>query len=271
MKFAPALKVAVALFGALMFSSAHSDEGSGYWQEVQKKGVLKCGAASAPPYILRDPKTSEYSGIFVDLCRQFGAELGVKVEIVDTNWDNMVAGLQSGRWDMSMALNRTPKRALAVTYSDPVWSFQISAVYDRANPKFANAPQSLQDIDKADVTVAVVSGTAIDAAASPKLKQAQVMRLPDVDAARLAISSRRADVLIEDADTNAILAATNKDRWSVLLPNPPIAKQGIAFAVRRDAKLSDMQVLDIFVQNKLATGEIDELGKGYIDKLSKQN
>ncbi|MNG21965.1 hypothetical protein D3C84_1063990 [compost metagenome] len=77
--------------------------------------------------------------------------------------------------------------------------------------------------------------------------------------------------MIEDADTNAILAATNKDRWAIVLPNPPIAKQGIAFAVRRDAKLSDMQVLDIFVQNKLATGEIDELGKSYIDKLSKRN
>lgn len=269
MKSTSAFKLGLALLGAVLFTAAHADEGNGYWQEVQKKGVLKCGAASAPPYILRDPKTSEYSGIFVDLCRQFGAELGVKVEIVDTNWDNMVAGLQSGRWDMSMALNRTPKRALAVTYSDPVWSFQISAVYDKSNPKFATPPQALQDIDKSDVTVAVVSGTAIDAAASPKLKQAQIMRLPDVDAARLAISSRRADILIEDADTNAILAATNKERWAVLLPNPPIAKQGIAFAVRRDAKLSDMQVLDIFVQNKQATGEIEELGKDYINKLSK--
>lgn len=269
MKIKKMLTTALVLVCGAMFSFANAQEGNGYWQEVQKKGVLKCGAASAPPYILRDPKTSDYSGIFVDLCRQFGAELGVKVEIVDTNWDNMVAGLQSARWDMSMALNRTPKRALAVTYSEPVWSFQISAVYDKSNPKFSQQPKSLQDLDKSEVTIAVVSGTAIDAATSPKIKQAQIMRLPDVDAARLALTSRRADILIEDADTNAILAATNKERWATLLPNPPIAKQGIAFAVRRDATLSDMQVLDIFVQNKLATGEIEELGKSYIEKLSK--
>ncbi|MCY1547848.1 hypothetical protein D9M68_839280 [compost metagenome] len=55
----------------------------------------------------------------------------------------------------------------------------------------------------------------------------------------------------------------------MLSPKPAIAKQGIAFAVRRDATVGDLQVLDIMIQNKLATGEIDELGKGYIDKLAK--
>ncbi|MDT4824982.1 putative histidine-binding protein [compost metagenome] len=204
-----AAALGVALVSCAISSMTYAQEGNGYWQEVQKKGVLRCGAATAPPHIIRDPKTSEYSGTFVDLCRQFGEELGVKVEMVDTTWDNMVAGLQAGRWDMSMALNRTPKRALAVAYSQPVWNFEISGVYDQANPKFAQAPKSLADIDKPGVNIAVVSGTAIDAAVSGKIKNAQIMRLPDIDSSRLALSSKRVDLLFEDSDATAIFAATN--------------------------------------------------------------
>ncbi|MGO7428811.1 transporter substrate-binding domain-containing protein, partial [Rhizobium ruizarguesonis] len=85
-----------------------------YWQGVQKAGVLRCGAAVAPPYVMRDPATGEYSGFFADLCKEFAEVLKVKPEFVDTTWDNIVAGLQAGKWDLSLALNRTPTRAMAV-------------------------------------------------------------------------------------------------------------------------------------------------------------
>ena len=68
---------------------------------------------------MRDPATGEYSGFFADLCREFAEVLKVKPEFVDTTWDNIVAGLQAGKWDVSLALNRTPARAMAVQFSDP--------------------------------------------------------------------------------------------------------------------------------------------------------
>lgn len=241
----------------------------GYWQEVQKRGVLRCGAALAPPYVIRDLKTGQYSGIFADLCREFGEkQLGVKVEMVDTSWENIVAGLQSGRWDLAMALNRTPKRALAVTYSRPAWDYEINALYDKANPKFQQAPKSLEDIDKAGITLVVGSGTAADQLLTAKIKKAQILRLADVDATRLALSSRRADIHFDDADMNAPFAATAAAKWVTFSPQPAIAKQGIAFALRRDANQADLQAIDIFIEDKLATGEIQALGKNYINRAA---
>lgn len=68
---------------------------------------------------MRDPATGDYSGFYADLCREFADVLKVKPEFVDTTWDNIVAGLQAGKWDVSLALNRTPARAMAVQFSIP--------------------------------------------------------------------------------------------------------------------------------------------------------
>lgn len=103
----------------------------------------------AAPYVMRDARSGQYSGYFVDLCRDFGQKvLKVKVEFVDTNWDNLVAGLQGGKWDLAMALNQTPERAMAVTFSVPATDYQISLLINKDNPKFASAGNAVADYDK---------------------------------------------------------------------------------------------------------------------------
>lgn len=140
---------AAALVAGAIAGSAQAQEGASYWQTVQSNGTLRCGAAVAPPYVMRDPATGEYSGFFADLCREFAAVLEVEPEFVDTTWDNIVAGLQAGRWDMSLALNRTPVRTMAVNFSIPAMEYQISLVYNGQNPKIGENPVSVADVDKA--------------------------------------------------------------------------------------------------------------------------
>lgn len=252
-------------------SQAHAQSAEGYWQEIQKRGVLRCGAAVAPPHVIRDPQSGEYSGTFVDLCKKFAEDaLGVKAELVDTTWDNIVAGLQANRWDLSLALNQNPKRAMAIAFSQPVVQYEVSGVYDQANPKFSTQPASLADIDVSGVTIIVMSGTAQDSTLTTRVKNATILRLPDIDATRLALSSKRGDILIDDGDSNLLFAATNNDRWVTLNPNPAISKQGMAFGLRRDASYSDIQSLNFFIQEEIATGEVDRIMHGYVDKLASE-
>jgi len=266
----------MAAFGVLAVAwalaavvSAQAQATGGYWQEIQKRGVLRCGVADAPPHVIRDAKTGSYSGTFVDLCREFAEkQLGVKAEMVDTTWDSMVAGLQAGRWDLALALNQNPKRAMAIAFSEPAWQFQITIVYDKSNPKMQPAPKSLADIDRDGVSLAIVAGTAQEQTLSGLIKKAQIVRLPDVDATRLAVSTHRADALADDGDTDALFVATDPNRWVALAPNPAISKQGIAFGLRRDASWADVQSLNFFITEKAATGEIQRIGQAYIDKLA---
>ncbi|AMO76870.1 MULTISPECIES: ABC transporter substrate-binding protein [Pseudomonas] len=253
-----------AAVGALLTQTPSQAADTSMWQGVQKAGVLRCGAAVAAPYVMRDASSGQYSGYFVDLCRDFGEKvLKVKVEFVDTNWDNLVAGLQSGKWDLAMALNQTPERALAVAFSAPATDYQVSLVVNKENPKFSGAGNAIADYDKPGVTFAVMSGTAQDKAISSVLKQGTVMRLPGMDETRLALMSRRADVLVDASDTNHLFAMAN-DWAREVLPKPALAKQGVAFGMRRDISAADLQVLNIYVTQRRETGEIDRL----VDKAS---
>lgn len=259
---------ALALAAGLATTSASAQTTEGYWQGVQKAGTLRCGAAVAPPYVMRDPATGEYSGFYADLCRELAEVLKVKPQFVDTTWDNIVAGLQAGKWDVSLALNRTPPRAMAVQFSIPAMEYQISLAYNKNNPKIPAGAKSVADIDKEGVTLAVMSGTAQDKAISAAVKRATVLRLPGNDETRLAAVSKRADILVDASDTNLLFTQSNPD-WTALNPVPALAKQGVAFGLPRQLSDADVEVVNIFLEEKVATGHVDDLIRKAADKVLK--
>jgi polar amino acid transport system substrate-binding protein len=249
-------------------SVATAQQAEDLWKDVQTRGTLRAGAALAPPHVMRDPKTGEYSGIFVDLVKEFGEQvLGVKVEFIDTTWDNIIAGMQAGKWDVALALNRTAKRALSINYSDAPWQYEISFVFNKANPKVSASWKSAKDFDKDGIVLSVMSGTAQDHTITDEFKHATIMRLPDVDAARLAVSSKRADVSVDDADTNMLFAAVNKDWSGTVRPDPSLAKQGVAYGFRKSVPLDQIQAFNIFLQEAVAEGHVAKLGDYYVNKV----
>ncbi|SIT38445.1 Extracellular solute-binding protein family 3 [Paraburkholderia ribeironis] len=253
--------------GCVMASAPSRADGTG-WESVKKAGVLRCGAAVAPPYVMRDPKTGEYSGFFSELCRNFGQNvLKVKVEFVDTTWDNIVAGLQSDKWDLSMALNQTPEREKAVSFSAPATDYNVSFVYNKNNPKIPKSAHSVAEIDKPGVTIAVMSGTAQDKAISAVIKQAQIMRLPGNDETRLALMSKRADLLADANITNMLLTEAHPE-WAVAIqPNPPLAQQEVAFGLRKETPASDVAVLNNYVNEQVKSGAVNRLIKTSVQAM----
>lgn len=259
----------LALMTGLSVTQASAQTAEGYWQRVQQKGTLRCGAAVAPPYVMRDPATGAYSGFFADLCRELADTLQVKPEFVDTTWDNIVAGLQAGKWDVSLALNRTPARAMAVQFSIPAMEYQISLAYNKNNPKIPAGAKSVADLDQDGVTLAVMSGTAQDKAISASVQKATIMRLPTNDETRLAVVSKRADILVDASDTNQLFTQSNPD-WAVALnPQPALAKQGVAFGLPYHLTSADKEVVDIFLEERVATGHVDELIRKAVDETLK--
>ncbi|MBB3810415.1 substrate-binding periplasmic protein [Pseudochelatococcus contaminans] len=264
--FAPAMCAAsaLALVAGLSMTSAAAQTGDGFWQGVQKAGTLRCGAAIDQPYVMRNPATGEYSGFFADLCREFAEVLKVKPVFVDTTWDNIVAGLQAGKWDVSLALSRTPARAMAINFSAPAMEYQTSFVYNKNNTKIPEGLVSFADLDKKDLTFVVMSGTSQDKTVSEAIKNARILRLPSTEETRMALVSRRADVLVAPSDTNAIFAGINPD-WAVLFnPTPALAEYGVGFGLPRHLSYSDVQVANIFIEQLRAAGKV----KSFIDKAT---
>lgn len=262
---------AAAAVAASLSGAAIAQDGEGYWQKVQAAGTLRCGAAVAPPYVMRDPATGEYSGFFADLCREFAEVLDVEPQFVDTTWDNIVAGLQAGKWDLSLALNRTPARAMAVQFSIPAMDYQISLAYNKDNPRIPAGAVSVADLDVEGVTMAVMSGTAQDKAISAVVTRATILRLPTNDETRLAVISRRADIVVDASDTNQLFTRSNPD-WAVALnPEPALARQGVAFGLPHALSAGDVEVVNIFLEERVATGHVDALIAKAVDEILAAN
>ncbi len=113
----------------------------------------------------------------------------------------------------------------------PAMEYQISLAYNKNNPKIPAGASTVADIDKEGVTLAVMSGTAQDKAISAAVKTATIMRLPGNDETRLAVTSKRADILVDASDTNQLFTQSNPD-WAIAMnPTPALAKQGVAFGL----------------------------------------
>jgi polar amino acid transport system substrate-binding protein len=107
-----------------------------------------------------------------------------------------------------------------------------------------------------------MSGTSQDKALSAVMTKATILRLPSNDETRLALKAKRADLLADASDTNQLLVQSNPD-WAVVFnPTPPLAKFGVAFGLPKHLSYSDVEVVNIFVDDKVATGAVD----GYIRK-----
>jgi ABC-type amino acid transport substrate-binding protein len=122
---------------------------------IKSAGKLRSAVAVALPIVGQDPNTSEYFGVGVEIPRRVAEALGVEAEIIPAGWDVMIAGLQSGRWDMvTGGLYATPARLEVVnmvTYD--LNGFCYAVLKDNAN---VNA---LEDLDKSDIKIGTYTGT----------------------------------------------------------------------------------------------------------------
>lgn len=256
------------LSAAALAQPVLAQERENLWADVQERGTLRVGVAEAPPLLVRDPKTGDWSGYFLDVMNGFASSIDVEVEVVETTWGNMVAGLQAGKWDISSALNRKPQRALAVNYSIPIWSYEIGMLYDTRNPKITADMTSLVDFDKEGITIAVMQGAAGDLSITPQIENANIIRMDGANEGRLAIIAKRADVFATDSDIHRITILQNPDWAAQVLPSPAIARQGIAFGLRKSVPLEDIQVLDIYLEEQVATGNVQRLYEAAVEKMT---
>ncbi|MDR2053302.1 MAG: amino acid ABC transporter substrate-binding protein [Treponema sp.] len=93
--FGLALALAVSAFaGAKKESDANSLE------RIKATGELLIGVEGTyPPYTYHDAGTNKLIGYDVEVAEAIAAKLGVKPKFVESKWDSLIIGLDSGLWD----------------------------------------------------------------------------------------------------------------------------------------------------------------------------
>jgi ABC-type amino acid transport substrate-binding protein len=200
--------------------------------KITASSRAKVGYLVFPPTITKNATTKELGGHNVDTIKEIAKVNKWELEFIETDWAGFTAGLDAGRFDISIVPTFvTIPRALAVYFTKPMFFAGNSAVIRANETRFTN----LASIDKLGVTVAVTQGEAGDEYAKANFKNAKVTAFPGGDQALAfqAVVSNRADIALGDAFATAQFTKANAAKAKDLFANKPYNLTPVSWAVKK--------------------------------------
>lgn len=222
-------------------TTASAQEGS-TWERIMSSKKLRIGGvATGAPWTMKDPASGEWAGHFVTIAKALASDMEVELEIQETTWGNAILDVQTGKIDVMFGMNPTPKRALAVDFSAPVYN---SALVMICAPDFN--PTTWEDLNKPEVKIAVDNGSAHDQVASRLAPNAEISRFRTLDEATLALKSRR--VRAQSIFWMGGVRAVKRDPslGKVIVPTPVFGSTSNA-AIRRETDRTFKDFLNTWI------------------------
>jgi len=159
--------------------------------ELAPNGILRVGVNLGNFLLVnKDPASGTPRGIVPDLARELGRRLDARVELVTFAGAGETAdGAKSGAWDVAF-IGAEPQRAEQIAFT-PAY-LEIPATY---LVPAGSAIQSLADVDRPGVRIAVSARSAYDLYLSRNLKHAQLVRAEGIPASYDLFVAQKLDVL----------------------------------------------------------------------------
>ena len=113
-----------------------------------KPGVLTVGMEIGyPPMEYYDTDSKTPIGFDVSMAKAVAAKMGLKVEFVDTAWDGIFAGVETGKYDCIMSsVTITPERRGAHNFSKPYIGNAMAIVLPKGSKIAVKGPESLANL-----------------------------------------------------------------------------------------------------------------------------
>jgi ABC-type amino acid transport substrate-binding protein len=192
--------------------------------------ALRVGlATNYPPLAFEED--GEIRGVEVDLARQLGVDLKVKIRIREFPWEGLIAALLAGEIDVIMSgMSVTPERSQVVSFTEPYLRVgQMAVIRTRDIARLATPNALFAHAWR----VGFVSGTTGALFAQQTLSLSELVGFKSVDAGVEALRAGRIDYFLHDAPT--IWRLTN-DPFSaeqgLLGLYTPLTEEYLAWAVR---------------------------------------
>jgi polar amino acid transport system substrate-binding protein len=248
--------------GALLSLLLVAASGQASPRRVSDSGTLKVGIALDPPWTIRTPSGKLVSFNPV-LLAKLSAYLGMKVQIVQSGWTGLVAGLQTGKYAMIGAdLNATPERrkvidfTLPYSYSGTTWFVKSTSPY-----------KTLASLNTPGATISFVGGSDTESATRKTLPKAKYRSLPNATAGDLIaeLEAGRGDAFAQSNYLGDALIKKYHYRAIPDLKKKPngIGPVGIAWAVNK-GNSALLTKLNAFLKHEVATGDMAKLKKKYL-------
>lgn len=218
---------AVPVLGALLAAPAGAAE-SRLHDVVRRAALRVCVWTGYEGISWRDPRSGAIRGLDADMARELGAELRVPVVFVETTLTAFPAALAQDQCDVAMTgIAMNGERQALVRFTRPYLRHDVVAVTARGSKRV----RTWVDVDRPDVVVGVLAGTAAEEAARRHLRRASLVVIGASASRERDLEAGRIDAYVTSYPP-AAQAAQRNDWIRLLEPDRPIHVFEYAYAVK---------------------------------------
>ena len=209
--------------------------------------------AEFPPYEYKEG--DKVVGIDAEVAQAIADKLGMKLEIVDTKFDAIIPGVQSGKYDMGMAgMTVTPEREKSVAFSDSYATGIQSIIV-----KQGSAIKSVDDLSE-KTKIGVQLGTTGDIYAKDDFGDEAVQEYDKGADAVQALLAGKIDCVIIDNEPAKSFVAANE---GLEILKTSYAEEDYAICFKKDNTELQTKVNDA-LKELIADGTLQKIVNKYI-------
>ena len=223
--------------------------------KIQKRGELRVGLeAGYLPFEMRD-KRGKIIGFDIDLAKLMAKSMGVKLKVVNTEWDGIIPALLTDKFDIIMGgMTITPARNMKINFSDPYIVIGQTMIIIK---ELAGVIKSYKDINNSKYRVASKLGTTGEQAIKRLLPKAQYKSYQGNNEAALEVVSGRVDAFVYDKPFNAVFAA-RQGEGKVAFLDETFTYEPLGLGIRRNDP-NMLNFLNNFLKQIKNDGRYDKL------------
>ncbi len=231
---------------------------------IIQKGVLRVGLEPGyMPFEMRDKK-GNIIGFDVDIARKMAKEMGVRLKLVPTAWDGIIAGLLADKYDIIISgMTITQKRNLKINFANPYVSVGQTML---VRASVAKGKKSWKDLDKPQYTIVTKLGVTGEIAARRMFKHAKIRTFDTEADAVQELLNGKADAFIYDKPYNEIFMAKRGGK-GIVFWDKDLTFEPLGWAVRKGDP-DFLNWLDNFLNQIKHDGTYNEIYNKWFKNIS---
>ena len=197
---------------------------------IISKGELRVGMEPGyMPFEMKDKK-GRIIGYDVDMAKKMAKDMGVKLKLVPTSWDGIIAGLITNKFDIIMSgMTITQSRNLKINFANP---YIVVGQTIMMKKSLASKVKTAKDLDKKGYIVVTKLGVTGEIATRKFFKKAKILTFETEADAAAEVLSGRADAFVYDQPYN-VLFMTNKGKGKLIHLDTPLTYEPLGWAIRK--------------------------------------
>lgn len=199
-------------------------------EKILQRGELRIGFESGyMPFEMTD-KNGKYVGFDLDLGKALAKSMGVKLVVVNTDWDGIIPALLTDKFDIILGgMTVNPERNLKINFSNP---YIVVGQTILVNKKHEGTVKSFRDLNNPKYIVASRLGTTGDEAIKKYMPKAQYKSYDSQAEAAMEVVQGKADAMVYDLPFCAVFNS-QQGAGKLLFLDKPFTYEPLAIGVRK--------------------------------------